>query len=546
MSINSTDRTANRRIYTILCKEFGGTTANGTQGEQGPQGEQGETGLTGPTGLTGAQGPQGLTGATGPQGLTGATGAQGERGLTGLQGIQGERGLTGPQGETGLTGPQGLTGLQGIQGGNIAIVDSVNGSDSSGSVGVYPYATINEAYNDIVAGQSVWVLPGTYTLTGPIALKAYTSIVGLSLQTVKIQYTATTTTNLFTMDNYCSLENLDISFGSSTNADMSLNCVLFQGTTSKTSKLINCNITVNNASTTNTFITNITGVRFNGIEYTLIPTVAFTSIFGTNINIYSNGNGKKRGILIDNSNNTYIKNTNVYVDKPRETNSLGSYVGIETNDPNQAGTIQIRTSAIATVSPNSGELYTSSDILQTTPTTMTHNNINYLLSSGIQIGPGTDLINKTAGERGFFTYMYPTIIYYGLKGNIKDGVDSGYLWPGTMAVTNNLFPDPSNTTKPAYFRIQQNCLLLGMMGSLNIAPGTGRTISVSVRYTPAISPTSLTNTSFNIVFGETSIFETFYNGSLKLNAGDYIHVYVSYTGGNGNTGHDLTVQLDLF
>jgi hypothetical protein len=175
---------------------------------------------------------------------------------------------------------------------------------------------------------------------------------------------------------------------------------------------------------------------------------------------------------------------------------------------------------------------------------MSHNNINYLSSPGIQIGPGTDLINKTAGNRGFFTYMYPTVIYYGLKGNIKDGVTSGYLWPGTMEVKNNSFPDPSNVSKPAYYRIQQNCLLMGIMGSMNVAAGGTNTITLSVKYTPTTN--ILTDTSFNLLFDSTSLFETFYNGSLKLNAGDYIHLYVSYTGGNTNTGHDLTVQLDIF
>ena len=469
---------------------------------------------------------------------------QGIQGETGLQGIQGETGLKGDTGLQGIQGETGIQGIQGVQGGNIAIVDVINGSDTSGNVGVYPYATINKAYTDIISGQLVYVLPGTHTLTGPITLKPYTSIVGVNLQTVKVQYMATTTTALFTMDNYCSLENLDISFGSSTSADMSLNCVLFQGTTSKTSKINNCSIKVNNASIIKTYTTNLQGVRFNGTEYSVIPTVAFTSINNTAINIYSNGNGNKRGILVDNSNNTYIKNINVYVDKPREIDSSGSYVGIETHDPNEVGTIQIRTTSIASVTPTIGALYTASDILQTTPTTMTYNNVNYLTSSGIQLGPGTDLINKNAGGRGFFTYNYPMIIYYGLKGNIKDGATNAFLWPGTMEVKNNVFPDPSNA-KPAYFRAQQNFILMGIMGSLSIGPGTGYNISLSVKHTP-ISTGIVTDTLFNISFTNSDTFNTYYNSSLKINGGDLIHLYITYTGGNSNTGHDLTVQLDLF
>ena len=38
----------------------------------------------------------------------------------------------------------------------------------------------------------------------------------------------------------------------------------------------------------------------------------------------------------------------------------------------------------------------------------------------------------------------------------------------------------------------------------------------------------------------------YYNSSLRLNTGDKIHVLMSYTGGNANTAHDITLQLDIF
>jgi hypothetical protein len=283
---------------------------------------------------------------------------------------------------------------------------------------------------------------------------------------------------------------------------------------------------------------------FSGTKsITDISAITFTSMTNSNINIYSNGAGKKRGILVDGSNGTYIKNVNVFIDKPRITSSVGSYVGIETNDPLNLGTIQIRSSAINAVTPINGDAFTSSDILQTTPSTI--NNTGYLISPGIQIGPGTDLINKTAGNKGFSTYVYPTIIYYGLKGNLKDGTNDGFLWPGTMAVTNNSFPDPSATiTKPAYFRIQQNCLILGIMGSLNTGPGTGNNVTLTILYTPFGG--TITTSGITITFTNSDIFKSYYNSSLRLNVGDLIHLYITYTGGNANTGHDLTCQIDLF
>ena len=281
---------------------------------------------------------------------------------------------------------------------------------------------------------------------------------------------------------------------------------------------------------------------FNGTKsITDISAITFTSIENSNINIYSNGQGKKRGILVNGTNGTYIKNVNVFIDKPINGASTGSYVGIETNDPSELGTIQIRSSAIDSVLPIIGDTYTASDILQTTPTTIT--STGYLISPGIQIGPGTDLMNKTAGNKGFFTYVYPNIIYYGLKGDIKVGRSDAFLWPGTMAVTNNVFPDPSSN-KPAYFRIQQNCLIMGIMSSLNIGPGTGHNVILTILYTPLGG--TITTSSFTVTFNNSDTFKSYYNSSLRLNAGDLIHLYITYSGGNGNTAHDLTCQIDLF
>ena len=56
---------------------------------------------------------------------------------------------------------------------------------------------------------------------------------------------------------------------------------------------------------------------------------------------------------------------------------------MQIKDPQELGTIQIRITAIGIVELNNNIYYTASDILQTTPTTMTNQNIGYLTSSGI-------------------------------------------------------------------------------------------------------------------------------------------------------------------
>jgi hypothetical protein len=231
---------------------------------------------------------------------------------------------------------------------------------------------------------------------------------------------------------------------------------------------------------------------------------------------------------------------NVYVSQPRDTASVGSYVGVETADPADTGSIQLRATTIGTVTPTAGQAYTASDILQTNPVTIT--NPSYLASAGIQIGPGTDLVTKTAGSKGFSTYVYPTTIYYGLKGDIKSGQSGAYMWPGTQAISAGIFPDPG--TPAAYYRIQQPAILSGLSVGLGALVGTGNSVTVLVRYTP--NGGSITSTVFTVTLGPTDLFKNFYDGSVNLGVGDRIHVQLSYTGNNANTAHDITVQLDLF
>ena len=198
----------------------------------------------------------------------------------------------------------------------------------------------------------------------------------------------------------------------------------------------------------------------------------------------------------------------------------------------------MRATTIGTVTPTVGQSYTASDILQTNPTTIT--DPTYLASAGIQIGPGVDLVTKTAGGKGFSSYIYPTTLFYGLKGGIKNIAD-GYLWLGTQAVSNNNFPDSS--TPPAFYRIQQPTILSGLSAALTTAPGTGHSIVVLVQYTPVGG--TITSTLFTVTFGATDTTKSFYSSSQNLNSGDRLHVYLSGITGN-NSATDFSLQLDLF
>jgi hypothetical protein len=144
-------------------------------------------------------------------------------------------------------------------------------------------------------------------------------------------------------------------------------------------------------------------------------------------------------------------------------------------------------------------------------------------------------------------YNYPTTVYYGLRGLIRDGISGGYLWPGTQAVSKSggtgIFPDTS--TPPAFYRIQQPSIISGISCGLNTAAGSGFNVTVTVKYKPVGG--TITTSNFVVIMGDTATTGSYYNSSISLNSGDLINVQLTYTGsGNNNLASDLTVQLDIF
>lgn len=421
--------------------------------------------------------------------------------------------------------------------GNVLIVDAVYGNDSTASVNKSPFATVQAALSNASSGKIIYIYPGTYTLSAGITIPNGVSICGISEGTVTIQMNyVTSDTTLVTMEPNALIEN--ISFVLTSLEHHTLKGIVFTSVSAFYSKVRNCSIIVTNASALVGGTSTVTGIEFNGTGILGPETFAFNNLEACTIKVYSNGSGNKRGILVSNTNIATARDINVFVSHPGDPSSTGSYVGVETNDASSLGSIQLRSTTIGTVAPTSGQTYTASDILQTTPATIT--NPTYLASAGIQIGPGTDLVTKRAGGLPFSTYNYPTIIYYGLKGDIKNATN-GWLWPGTQAVSAS-FPDPA--TPAAYFRAQQPCIICGLAASLTGAPGTGHSVTLLVDVTP--SGGSRASTTLTLTFGATDINKTYYATTHSVNTGDRIHLYLTYTGNNDNTAHDLTCQIDLF
>jgi len=455
----------------------------------------------------------------------------------------------------------------------------VYGNDSTAYIGGLPFATIPAAIAAVIGSGSVatpqfsntaiWVLPGVYnisptgtngtitdstgaTLYPLLQLPATTALRGISLQTCTIQCSnPSQNTALFYISANTRMEDLTMVLGNASySGSNNLVGLYFNATSTVSAKIRTTVLNLCNASMAYTSSNNLYGVQFDGTGSLGASTFSFNCYKGSTINIYGNGSGNKRGIIVTNSNIATLRDTNIYVAAP-PTNAAfaGSYVGIETNDTNNLGSIQLRSTTIGTVQPTGSQTYTASDILQTTPATIT--NPTYLASPGIQVGPGTDLVTKTAGSKGFSTYVYPTTLFYGAIGTLNKSSNPGtgtpaYLWPGSVTIHDGggqFIQYPDVTATPPFFRVQQPMILSGMSASLNVAPGTGHSTTVIVRKTP--SGGSIADTVYSLTFSNAQTSLSKYDASVNFAAGDYLHLRIYYDAA-ANATQDVSVQLDCF
>lgn len=518
----------------------------GPTGAAGPAGSATNTGATGPTGLpgsavnTGATGPTGTTGPAGIAANTGATGPTGPTGPSGPTGLPGSATNTGATGPTGITGPIGPTGPTGTTGptgatigtgafgiGNVLRVDAIYGNDSTASVGGSPYLTVDAAIAALAAlgagaaGKTIWVHPGTYNLSAGITLPDGSCLRGQNVQTTTIQMlNVVANTTLVTMGENTRLEDVTLKLTSS--GHYTLKGIVFPGNTNITAKLRTAVLTVDNSAANNSGTSTVYGVEGSG-SGTLGPaSFSFNSLKGSTVNVFSNGVGNKRGIYLSGACVITTRDLNVYVAAPRETTSTGSYVGIET--ANSSAQIQCRSTTIG--SPVTAGSFTSSDILQT--------------QGSIELGPGVDLVNKTAGDKNFTVYIYPTTLFYAVIGDLKVGPTTGYLGLGSLpasAGSGGAVAYPS--ISPLNYRIQQKAILFGLFANCATGPGIGNTTTVTVYQNGSPIP-------FTVTFTDSDTQKIYYTTSVNFAQFDNLALEVVYTGNNANTTHDLVVQLDMF
>jgi hypothetical protein len=425
--------------------------------------------------------------------------------------------------------------------GNVIRVDSVYGNDTYGAIGTYPFLTVGAAISAASTGMHILITAGTYNLSYGITIPTGVSLRGSSTQTTTLQMlNVTADTTLITMGTNTRVEDLTMKLTSQEHH--TLKGMVFGGDTSATAKLRTCVLTVNNASAGAAGGSTVTGVECSGTGTLGSASFSFNSLKGATINVYSDGSGNKRGILVNNTNIVTTRDLNVYVAAPATPNTAtGSYVGVETADAANTGSIQMRTTTIGTVAAVGGNTYTSSDILQTNPATVI--DPTYLASAGIQLGPGVDLVTKSAGGLPFTTYVYPTTIFYCARGTVT-GTKTGYLWPGTQLFAGGGSSVPDTTTPVARYRIQQPIIVSGLMISCATGPGAGSNAVVTVCKNASTGGALSGATSITATLsGTAASTESYYNSSVNFAAGDFLCVYVDI---QGNALTDLVVQVDCF
>lgn len=398
--------------------------------------------------------------------------------------------------------------------GNTLVVDNVNGNDSSGQIGFGPYKTVNAAVNAMRSGDTVWVMPGTYELNAPITLPTNSSIRGCSLQTTTLQMTnVTSSVSMITMGENCRVEDLTVNLTS--NGHYALVGILFPGSTSVTSKLRTMVVTVNNAAADINGTSTVCGIRSTGSGTLGDGNFSFNSIKGSTVNVKSAGSGSKTGICIQGPNAFTIRDVNVYVSA--SAGSSGDFVGIRTT--NSSAEAQVRTSSI---------FGRTADISQ--------------VSGTIIVGPGTDLMNRTADDRPFTTYIYPITLTYAVIGELASAntdqmylpVGSGVAQPGFSTGGKTVYRYPPDYV--VNYSLEQRAILLGLRVTSSVGPGAGTTNVYVMKNGQRTAFTgSLTDGILSCEYKESS---------LAFNKNDLLAVRVETTGSNAT--QNLACQVNLF
>lgn len=373
--------------------------------------------------------------------------------------------------------------------GKVLRVDSVFGSDARGARHGIPFASISAALSAAVSGDTVWIFPGTYAES--FTIPSGVSVLGLTATAVKITKAVSIATDLITMGENSRLENITLTLTSSSHVQ--LRGVVFPGTTSATSKVVNIILTVDN-STAGAGTSNVYGIHSNG---TGLPGEEFSALRASTLTVNSVGAGAKRGILVDSASDFHMRDSNIAV----TNNGTGSAIGAETN--NASATFTTRTSTISGI--NTGTPSAAADISQT---------------AGIMTVATTDLLNANANGLGFSTAVSPNIIVWADSGTLSAGTN--FMQVGTASPGNQMF-----------VRCPQSLIVKSLSVQTATAPGSTDTWTLFKNGVATTFTVALTTPATSNVNNAKSV---------SFATGDRISLQI-VRGSAGTTQTNVTMQL---
>jgi hypothetical protein len=584
--------------------DIGLTGPTGRAGLNGSNGSQGPTGPTGPAGLNGSNGSQGPTGPTGSVGPTGSLGATGPSGLSSVRfgnvlivdSVNGNDGSGAVNGNPFLTvtgainyiNTHSLTGVTvWIMPGTYALSSGITVPDTCSLRGLSLQTTKLTLTASNPGGTVTMLTMGENTRVEDLSLtltstNSTTSLVGIALPgntsvTSKVRtcvitvdnstLTATDTTNVYGIYTIGSgvLSSATFSFnfikGSTLNVKSNgignkfglympdgvgyanqlstrdFNIYVAPPTTSSSTGLYVGVYTDNADSQVQFRSTSISGAPYPAVQ----PKLPVNYVSTSNITLsgtYSLQGGTlvvgnrvlAAGQTVGTNNGIWVVASGAWtrsVDMAAGSPSLGAYTFCEGGTYTHTGWECTTNLNVGAGSLSFVQRYAGSDILQNSPQAGNGSN-------GIQMGPGSDLVTKTAGTHPFTTYVTPTTLQFCLRSNVEAGVH--YMWPGTLV--NSL------DSTECFYRFQQRSILQGMFVNLRTAPGTNKSLTVTVN----LSKTGVSGTGAATFMKCTvSGSETSANNYLSSVDGaqyDYISVQVDCS--NGSSAADLVVELDLY
>ena len=384
---------------------------------------------------------------------------------------------------------------QGCPANTLCVIPST-GNDSLGVVGGFPFATIQGALLKAQSGNVVLISPGTYSES--FTIPTGVTVAGMSVSNVFIQQLGVSTdTDLVTMGVSTALQQLTLRLVGV--AHVRLRGLVFPSGTAVASQARQVIILVDNSAAGAAGTSDVTGVYASGVGWNGV-TFADAHLQLVTIAVSSNGNGNKRGILVEFSSGTLnVGVVRSVASNASSTGGAGTYIGVETNS--SSSHVQARFAVFGGA---------TADVSQTL--------------GSITLG-FVQLLNFNANSKGIGFFLTPTQKVYSSGGTLPVGTNY-YVYGSTGAQATEFFLPVTQTT-----------LYTKMVVHSSTGPSAGNTCTWTLRRNAVA-------TAFTLTAVEAVTDLVLNTISIRFSPGDLLSVQVVCSGLLGIT--ETSVTFDLY